>query len=130
VSRPELNGHACALRMACGGVLYSDERGIRPPLRWLREEPAVLVGAQVADKVIGKAAALLFCHGGVRSVWAETMSEAAAKFLDTQGIPFACDTLVPAILNREGTGLCPMEQKAMAIEDPARAFAIFNGMVL
>ena len=129
MSHPPLNGHSCVIRTAAGELLASDGRGVRPPLLWLRENPAILRDADVADKVIGRAAALLFCHGGVRSIWAETMSQSAAQFLAWQGIAYSYDALVPAILNRGGTGLCPMEQKAAGIDDPAQAFALFDGMI-
>jgi len=125
----ELNNHTCVIRTAGGELLTSDEHGIHPPLYWLREDPDILRGAEVADKVIGKAAALLFAHGGVRSVWASRISEAARDFLRTAGIAFDYDKLVPIILNRDGTGLCPMEQRAMGLDDPAQAFALFDGLI-
>jgi iron complex outermembrane receptor protein/vitamin B12 transporter len=125
----ELNGHTCVARTAAGEILTSDEHGILPPLRWLREDPALLRGADVADRVIGKAAALLFAHGGVHSLWAARMSEAARDFLRTAGIDFAYEKLVPAILNRDGTGLCPMEQRALGMEEPGEAFRVFDGVI-
>ena len=117
------------IRTAGGELLTSDEHGIRPPLLWLREKPEILRGADVADKVIGKAAALLFAYGGVRSVWAARMSEAARDFLQAAGIIIDYDELVPAILNRDGTGLCPMEQKVIGIDEPEEAFRMFDGMI-
>ena len=129
MTHPELNEHTCVVRTATGELLVSNERGIRPPLLWLRENPDMLRGAQVADKVIGKAAALLFAHGGVRSIWAEKMSETARNFLQAAGIVFDYDELVPAILNRDGTGLCPMEQRALGIDKPDEAFALFDELV-
>jgi len=125
----DLNGHTCVVRTAGGEVLTCDEHGILPPLRWLREAPGLLRGADVADRVIGRAAALLFAHGGVRSVWAARMSETARDFLQTTGIAFEYEELVPAILNRDGTGLCPMEQKALGIAAPGEAFRVFDGLV-
>jgi len=126
---PSLGNHTCVLRTADGTLLTSDAHGILPPLRWLREDPGLLRGADVADRVIGKAAALLFAHGGVRSIWAARMSEAARDFLQTTGIVFDCGELVPAILNRDGTGLCPMEQRAMGIDEPGEAFKVFDGLI-
>jgi len=125
----DLNGYTCVVRTAGGELLASDEHGILPPLRWLRENPDLLRGADAADKVIGKAAALLFAHGGVRSLWAARMSEAARDFLRAAGIEFGYGELVPAILNRDGTGLCPMEQRAMGIAEPREAFALFDGLI-
>jgi hypothetical protein len=125
----DLNGHTCVARTSEGELLTSDEHGILPPLRWLRENPGLLRGADAADRVIGKAAALLFACGGVRSLWAARMSEAARDFLQTTGIAFDYGELVPAVLNRDGTGLCPMEQRAMGIADPGEAFAVFDGLI-
>ena len=110
-------------------MLTSDEHGILPPLRWLRENPDLLRGADVADKVIGRAAALLFAHGGVRSIWAARMSEAARDFLRAAGIVFEYDELVPAILNRDGTDLCPMEQRALGLAEPGEAFRLFDSLI-
>jgi len=129
MNHPELGNHTCVVRTASGELLVSGEHGIRPPLLWLRENPDILRGAEVADKVIGKAAALLFAHGGARSVWAARMSEAARDFLRAAGIAFAYDELVPAILNRDGTGLCPMEQRAMEMDEPGAAFALFDALI-
>ena len=125
----DLKKHTCVVRTADGVLLTSDEHGILPPLRWLREDPGLLRGADVADRVIGKAAALLFACGGVRSIWATRISEAARDFLRATGIAFEYGELVPAILNRDGTGLCPMEQRAMGMEEPEEAFRVFGGMV-
>ena len=125
----DLGNHTCVALLADGELLTSDEHGILPPLRWLREDPELLRGADVADKVIGRAAALLFAHGGVRSLWAARMSEAARDFLRGTGIVFDYGELVPAVLNRDGTGLCPMEQRAMGIDEPGKAFELFDGLI-
>ncbi|MDR0531702.1 MAG: DUF1893 domain-containing protein [Oscillospiraceae bacterium] len=125
----ELNGHTCVVRAPSGERLTSDEHGILPPLRWLRECPEVLRGADVADTIIGKAAAMLFAFGGVSSVWAETMSEPAAAFLEQEGIAFGCGALVSEIRNKAGTGLCPMEARALPLNHPAEAFRVFDGII-
>ena len=125
----ELGDHTCVIRTTDGALHVSDEHGILPPLRWLRENSDLLRGADAADRVIGKAAALLFAYGGVRSLWAARMSEAARDFLRTTDIQFDYDELVPAILNRDGTALCPMEQRALGIDEPEEAFALFDGVI-
>ena len=129
MNHPDLGNHTCVVRTAGGETLTSDEHGIRPPLLWLRENPNLLRGAEVSDKVIGKAAALLFTYGGVHSIWAARMSEAARDFLQAAGIAFDYGELVPVILNRDGTGLCPMEQRAMGIDTPEEAFRVFEALV-
>jgi len=129
VKHPQLNGHSCVVRTATREVFTSDERGIRPPLLWLRENPAVLKDAAVSDKIIGRAAALLFAHGGVCSIWAECMSDAAIDFLSGTAIIFEYATRVEAILMRDGSDICPMERRAADIDDPAAAFRVFDEVI-
>ncbi len=71
--------------------------------------------------MVGKATAFLYCLLQVRCVYAQVMSEAAAQVLTQNGIPFLCDNMVPAIQNRTGDGLCPMEMATRNISDPADA---------
>ena len=116
-----LAGHSCAVSR--GEKLYiSDQRGIRPLMDWLQQAEAPLKDASVADKVVGKAAALLFVYGGVREVYAAVLSEAAADALDKHGVPYCCDRLVPRIISRDGTGLCPMESRVMDTDSPQEAY--------
>jgi len=124
-----LGEHTCVAKAASGEILTSDARGILPPLNWLRKNPGLLRGAEAADKVVGKAAALLFAFGGVKYIWAECMSGAAIAYLESAGIPFEYAERVERIMNREGTGMCPMERRALAIDDPAEAFRVFDGMI-
>jgi len=89
----------------------------------------ILKDAVVSDKVIGKAAALLFAYGGVRSIWAQRMSEAAIAFLTNAGIAFDYAERVEVILNRDGSDICPMERRALGIDSPAEAFRVFNEVI-
>jgi len=124
----EQGDYTCVL---CKGetVATSRERGIKPILRWLREEPELLRCAVAADKVIGKAAALLFAQGGVSAVWAGILSDAGLAVLEEQGIPYSYARKVAYIANREGNGLCPMEQRVLTIDDPEEAFRIFDELI-
>lgn len=73
------------------------------------------------DKLVGRAAALLFTLVNPRSVFAVTMSAGATDVLRAARIPFTCDVLIPRILNREGTGICPMETAVTGVDDPLEA---------
>ncbi len=121
-------GHCC---VACKGTELAcyDEHGIRPLLRILRETPEFLQGASVADKVIGRAAALLLAFGGAQELFACLLSETAIPVLQAHGIPYRYETLVPVIQNRDNTGLCPMEQRAQSLDTPEEAFAAFDAMI-
>lgn len=96
-------------------------RGIRPMTDTLRDCPEALKDAFIADRIIGKAAAMLAAAGGAKAVYGEVMSEAGLQMLRSHGIEAQYGTLTPAIRNRENTGLCPMEQTVQDIDDPACA---------
>lgn len=111
----------CTCVLSRGTEVYkSHRRGVAPLMGWL-EEGLDLEGFSAADKVVGKATALLYCLLQVRTVYALVMSEAAANVLQRNGIPYQCEKLVPAIQNRAGDGLCPMEMATRNIDDPADA---------
>ena len=86
-----------------------DGRGVSDLYRLLREEPSVLTGASVADKVVGKAALALMILGGVKEVFADVVSRQALALCEERGIEVRYGTLVPYIVNRAQTGWCPME---------------------
>ena len=47
--------------------------------------------------------------GGVRAVHADVASTGALQLFDAQNIPVSCTLQVPHIINRAGTGWCPVE---------------------
>lgn len=98
----------------------STERGVRPLLGWLESETK-LKGFSAADKVVGKAAAFLYVLLGVKEVYAPVMSESAIYTLSRNGIFPRCDVSVKNIINRAGTGNCPMEEAVMDIIEPKEA---------
>lgn len=104
-------------------VLTTQERGVLPLLRWLGTG-ADTSGCCAADKVVGKAAALLYCLLGVRSVHGNVMSSAAVKVLRRHGIEAHWDILTEFIRNRAGTAPCPMEAATAQIDDPEAALPV------
>jgi hypothetical protein len=105
----------------------SNDKGIAPILKILDETPDFLKGAYVADKVIGKAAALLLQYAGVERLYAKTLSKLAVQVLDDSYMTYEYDQLVPNIINRTGDGMCPMEQKVLEISDPTEAYKLLSG---
>ncbi len=103
-------------------VFTSSDRGVKPLLHLLENEKDFLKGASVADKVIGKAAALLMVLGGIKEVHTNIISEPAAEVFEKHRIPFFYEEKVKRIINRKGDGLCPMETLCMDVEEPSEAF--------
>ena len=114
-------GYTCVLRR--GETVYTaTERGVKPLVRWLTEGVDAR-GFTAADKVVGRATAYLYVLLGVKEVWAAVMSEAAAEVLSRHGITASQDKLVPTIINRAGTGICPFEEAVLNIQTPEEALA-------
>ena len=103
-------------------VFTSQERGVKPLLYLLTEKKGFLKGASVADKVIGKAAALLMVLGEIKEVHTLIISEPAIKVFEKYNIPCFYDKKVTRIVNRAGDGLCPMETLCLDVENPQEAF--------
>lgn len=100
----------------------SKERGVKPLMHLLKEKKGFLKGASVADKVIGKAAALLMALGEIKEVHTLIISEPAIKVFEKYNIPCFYDKKVTRIVNRTGDGLCPMETLCLDVENPQEAF--------
>ncbi len=109
-------GYTCVL-VKDGQVYTSTARGVRPLLNWL-ETQTPLSGACAADKVVGKATAMLYCLLNVSSVYAQVISASAIAVLESHGIAVRWDTQVDFIQNRDKTGRCPMEQAVWELDDP------------
>ena len=80
----ERGGHTCVL---CRGdeVLTDDRAGIAPMMGFIGAG-IDLVGYSAADRIVGRAAALLFVLAGVREVYAGVMSQGGADVLEAHGI--------------------------------------------
>ena len=99
----------------------SVKRGIAPILELIDTDINMLEEAVVADKVIGKAAALLLAYGKIQSVYADIISEHAILILEQYHIAYTYQTKVPYIINRTNTGMCPMESHVLTLNDATKA---------
>ena len=90
------------------------ERGVRDLWRLLHEEPELLDGAFVADKVEGKGAAELM---------------AALELLNGAGIPVSYTVAVPHIINRAGDGICPVERLCAGARTAAECLPLIEGFL-
>ena len=100
-------------------ILKFDGRGVSDLFRLLHEEPDVLEGSLLADKVVGKGAAALMALGKVKEVYADVISQPAFALLEQEGIRVSYGKLVPHIINRAGTGMCPVETRCQPCNTPA-----------
>lgn len=106
-----LHREKCSCVVAnCNDITLYHRRGVADLLYLLHNEPGKLDGAMIADKVIGKGAAALMILGGISQAYAEVISIPALELLERASIPVSYDTVVSNIINRAGTGICPVEQ--------------------
>ena len=101
-------------------TLRSCAKGIGFAAMLCNEKKDLSQGA-VADKVVGKAAALLFVYLGVKVVYAETLSMGAKAVFEKYGINYSYANLTEYIINRKGDGLCPMELAVRNVDTPEMA---------
>ncbi len=109
-------------------MIRSCERGIVPVLTPL-EEGSDLCGFSVADRIVGKAAALLFVNAGIVAVHAAVLSMPGKRVLEDHGIAVSYDVLTDHIVNRQNNGMCPMEAAVLSIDDSAEAYAVLRRRV-
>lgn len=121
VSLLHREGYTCVL---CDRdrVLTDRESGILPLLTRC-EEGESCRDMSVADRIIGKAAAMLLVQMQVREVCGDIMSTEAQEYLQAHGVGVSCETLVPSILDRSGKHPCPMEQAVKDLTAPSEAAA-------
>lgn len=115
-----LGGHSVCF-CKHGSFFTCDGRGISPLIKLIDEKRDVR-GSAAADIIVGKAAAMLFVKMGVAQVYGRVMSKSAKKFLEQHSVLSSCGTLTDKIINREGDGICPMEQTVTLIDDADEAY--------
>ena len=114
-------GFTCVLCMG-EHILTSHRRGVAPLLELLNNGTDV-TNYSAADKVVGKATAMLYRLLGVKQVYGAVISEAAIHVLQAGNIGISFEKQVPYIINRAGDGRCPMETATAAIDEPTEALA-------
>lgn len=97
--------------------------GINPMLSLL-EKKVPLQGFSLADKIVGKAAAMIICYAGINNVYAQVISKDGYKYLFNHGVYVEYDIMVNKIVNRTGTDICPMEKTVQNIEDYTEGYEI------
>ena len=97
------------------------DRGVGGILELYDKNPQILANSAVADKIIGRAVAMICELGGVKSCYTPTISQGAVEILQRAEIKYETEKKVAAIRNREDTGLCPIEQLTLGLEDSEKA---------
>lgn len=105
-----------------------DNRGIQDLLELAASQPERLKGAIVADKIIGKAAASLMTACGVVEVHTNVICTPAREMFEKAGVKIFAAKEVPLILNREKSGMCPMDTRLEGIDSVEECVEILQNI--
>ncbi len=99
--------------VVCRGdvVRCFDRRGVADLCTLLHDQPELLRGACVADKVVGRAAAALMIAGGVRALHTRVVSRLALDLFARSSVEVYYDVVVEHVINRTQTDWCPLERR-------------------
>lgn len=99
-------------------IFKSKDRGIKPMYILSTDMKVETKGASIADRVIGKGAAMLCTYLNIEEVYGELMSESGINVLHKSNIKYTIKESCEFIQNRDKTDLCPIEKRSLDIEDP------------
>jgi hypothetical protein len=85
-----------------------------------------LNGASAADRVAGKALALLCVYAGIKQIYAEVLSRKALAVFEENKIMFEFKEIIDNVLDMEKTGVCPFEKVAADISNPKESYVTFK----
>jgi len=109
-----------------GELVFSSSQEKLSPLVQAIEEVGLerLEGCVVADRIIGRAAALLMCLMRAREAHALVMSKEALRALERHGIAARAGELVERIMAPDGRAPCPFERLVEGVEEPEEAYRL------
>jgi hypothetical protein len=103
-------------------VFSSDSRGIKPLVEAIDALGERLEDIVTADRIVGRAAALLNMHLGSREVHALLISAGAKDLLLELGVRFEYRKETDAIKTKNGVIFCPFERMVQDVSDPEEAY--------
>lgn len=113
-----------------GKLLYSTKSDkISGFLDAIEECGIQLVASSLADRVAGKAIALLCAYAKIKEVYATVLSRRALAVFKSHGIAHQWGELVENVLDANKADTCPFEKAAQDITDPIKAYASFRKML-
>lgn len=102
-------------------IILSKDKGIAPILKLINAGEN-LENFSLADRIVGKAVAMLVVYSKIREVYAEVLSEKGEEVLKKHNIKYSYKTLTENIINRKGDDICPMEKTVSKIYDATLAY--------
>ena len=100
--------------------------GIFPLLQAYQQLENKMKGTAIADKVIGKAAALLSIYFKISALYTPLLSGGAKEVLEKSQTLYRAEKIVPYIRDSEGKAPCPLEKITEKLEDPQTAYLLIS----
>ena len=124
-----LHEEGCSCVIANKEIRIFRQRGVADLYYLLKHEATFLKGAAIADKVIGKAAAALMVLGGIKTVYADVISQPALTLLQKYHTDVSFAKVVPHIINRDRSGWCPLETRTFQAETAEEILPIIEDFI-
>jgi len=90
-------------------IFTSKEKGIKPLFTAVSELKEEIRDSSIADRVTGKAAAMLCVYAEIKELCTKVLSENAVEVLLSSSVVYEFEKSTPHIKNRDRTGMCPIE---------------------
>ena len=97
-------------------IFSSDEDRLLPLIEYIDRFASRHRNVVIFDKIVGRAAALLFIKADCSEVYSPLGSQLAIEVFDEYGIKHHLTQIVPCIQKPDQTGMCPMEVLALGKE--------------
>jgi hypothetical protein len=124
IAKKRLNEKRLTLSIVKNGeiIFETASNGISGFLEAIEKFGDMLEGVSIADRVAGKAIALLCAYAKVKAVYALILSKGAKSVFEKQAVYHEWKELVENILDVKKAGICPFEKLAKEISNPKNAY--------
>jgi hypothetical protein len=124
IAKKRLNEKSLTLSIVKNGEIIFEtvSNGISGFLEAIEKFGDGLEGTSVADRVTGKAIALLCVYAKVKAVYAIILSKGAKSVFEKHAVYHEWNELVENILDVNKTRICPFEKLATEISNPKDAY--------
>jgi hypothetical protein len=130
IAKKRLTENRVSLSIVKEGKIFFESRshGLKDLFGAVNKLGTSLRNASIADQIVGKAAAFLFVYSRANSVFAVTISEKGLKLLEQNHVSAEFRSIVPNVLNKERTDVCPFEKMALNCRDAKEVFGILENV--
>ncbi len=98
-------------------VYKSKKESVGSIVGLLENDPEILENAIVADKIIGRAVAMVCDYSSVKYCFGKIVSNGAVDIFEKRNLKYDAELIVKAIKNRDNTDLCPIEKLTLDVDD-------------